>query len=74
MVDKAVVEEIVMEILRKQNVGSQVVETEGVVLKKLEYKPTPKKPMGETENHISETMDESMFELIADTMSAFRGQ
>ena len=73
--DKAAIEEIVMEILRRQDVGRKRVNTEAVVQEKPEDKPMPMELMGgETENHTSETMDESLFSLISDTMSAFRGQ
>ena len=74
-VDRAAIEEIVMEILKRQDVGRKRVDTETVVQEKPEDKPMPMELMGgETENHTSETMDESLFSLISDTMSAFRGQ
>ena len=74
VVDKAVVEEIVMEILKRQDVGTYGTDTEAVVQENPEDKPLPMELMGETENHTSETMDESLFSLISDTMSAFRRQ
>ena len=74
-VDRAAIEEIVMEILKRQDVGRKRVDTEAVVQEKPEDKPMPMGLMGgETENHTSETMEESLFSLISDTMSAFRGQ
>lgn len=75
VVDKAVVEEIVMEILKRQGVGRSRMDTATVAQERSEIKPEPVEPIvGETENHDSEIMDESLFSLISDTMSAFRGQ
>ena len=65
-VDKAAIEEIVMEILKRQDVGVHGVETE--------TKPTLVEQTEGTENSVSESMDASMMALIADTMLAFRGQ
>ena len=75
VVDKAAIEEIVMEILKRQDVGRKRVDTETVVQERLKYEPEPvEQTMRETENHTSEIMDESLFSLISDTMSSFRGQ
>lgn len=73
-VDKAAIEEIVMEILRRQDVGRKRVNTEAVVQEKPEDKPMPMELMERTENSGTETVDASMMALIADTMSAFRSQ
>ena len=73
-VDKAAIEEIVMEILKRQDVGRKRVNTEAVVQEKPEDKPMPMELMERTENSGTETVDASMMALIADTMSAFRSQ
>ena len=74
-VDKAAIEEIVMEILRRQDAGKQRVDTETVTQERSKIKPeSVEQAVGETGGHASETMDESMYALIADTMSEFRGQ
>ena len=72
--DKAAIEEIVMEILRRQDAGKHGMETEDMAQEKPEDKPAPVDPMIGTENSVSESMDASMIALIADTMLAFRGQ
>lgn len=73
-VDKAAIEEIVMEILRRQDAGTHGVETEDMAPEKPKDKLMPIEPMEGTENSVSETVDASMVALIADTMSAFRSQ
>ena len=73
-VDKVAIEEIVMEILRRQNAGAHGARTEDAEHKEPEDKPAPMEPMERTENSGTETVDASMMALIADTMSAFRSQ
>ena len=74
-VDKAAIEEIVMEILKRQDAGKHGMKTEDVAQKRPKIKPeSMEQAVGETGGYVSETMDESLFSLISDTMSAFRGQ
>ena len=73
-VDKAAIEEIVMEILKRQDAGKHGMETEDVAQKRPKIKPeSMEQAVDETGGYVSETMDESLFSLISDTMSAFRG-
>ena len=73
--DKVAIEEIVMEILRRQDAGARGEDTKIVAQERTKFKPDPvEQTVKEMEPYASGKMDESMFALIADTMSAFRGQ
>lgn len=75
VVDKAAIEEIVMEILKRQDVGAYGVDTKTIAQKRPKIKlDSVEQISGEKEGHASEIMDETMFALITDTMSAFRAQ
>lgn len=64
-----------MEILAEQKKSIQGMNIETVMLERQKVKSTlVKQPVVETEQNISDILDEPMLALIADTMSDFRGQ
>ena len=75
-VDRTTVEEIVLDILKKQGVGEQRMDSMCSICKNSEGKPAVTKSTRGQENNIPKAVDvdTSMYTLIADTMSAFRGQ
>ena len=73
-VDRAVIEEIVLEILKKQDAGVHRVEKEKktIIREKKRSRQVPEESADKVEQGNAESLDASMFALIADTMSAFR--
>lgn len=61
--DKEAVEEIVVEILKRQDAGAHGTNTETVVQEKPRDKPIPAEPMEGTENSTSKTEGASMMAL-----------
>ena len=72
--DRAVIEEIVLEILKKQDAGVHRVEKEKktIIREKKRSRQVPEESADKVEQGNAESVDASMFALIADTMSAFR--
>ena len=72
--DRAVIEEIVLEILKKQDVGTHRGEKEKktIIREKKRNRQVPEESADKVEQGNAESVDASMFALIADTMSAFR--
>lgn len=73
-VDRAAIEEIVMGILKEQRMKPQGIDAELVVREGPQDRRASEKAEYGTEEPAAEPVDASVLALIADTMSAFRGQ